>query len=71
MPKYKPQSLAIIKKVIKVFHPNACEDEQMSKATFYGWFNRFSEENDQVKDETRSEHPKMHAKRKTSRRWKS
>ena len=42
-----------------MLHPNACEDEQISKATFYWWFNRFSEGNGQVEeDEPRSEAPK-------------
>ena len=31
---------------------------RLSKATFYRWFNRFPEENEQVEDEPRSEAPK-------------
>ena len=29
-------------------------DEQMTQASFYWWFNRFSEGNEQVEDEPRS-----------------
>ena len=37
---------------------NAYGDEHMSKGTFYGWFNRFSEGNEHVKDEPKSGAPK-------------
>ena len=37
---------------------DAYGDEQMSKATFYPWFNRFSEGREQVEDEPRSGAPK-------------
>ena len=37
---------------------DAYGDEQMSKATFYRWFNRFSKGNEQVEDEPRSGAPK-------------
>ena len=37
---------------------DAYGDEQTSKATFYRWFNRFSEGNEQVEDEPRSGAPK-------------
>jgi len=33
-------------------------DEQMSKASFYRWFNRFSEGNEPVEDEPRPGSPK-------------
>ena len=32
-------------------------DEQMRKASFYWWFNRFSDGNEQVEDEPRSGAP--------------
>lgn len=32
-------------------------DEQMSQTSFYRWFNRFSEGNEQVEDESRSGTP--------------
>ena len=37
---------------------DAYGNEQMSKATFYRWFNRFSKGNEQVEDEPRSGAPK-------------
>ena len=36
----------------------AYEDEQMSQASFYLWFNRFSEGNEPVENEIRSGAPK-------------
>ena len=36
----------------------------MSQASFYRWFNRFSETNDQVEDEPRSREPKSACKKK-------
>ena len=50
---------------------DACGDEQMSKATFYRWLTDFLKEMNRLKMNPDLEHPKMHAKRKTSRRWKS
>ena len=39
-------------------------DEKMSQASFYRWFNRFSETNRQVEDEPRSGAPKSASKKK-------
>ena len=33
-------------------------DEQMSQASFYRWFNKFSETNEKIEDEPRSEAPR-------------
>ncbi|XP_076058511.1 protein GVQW3-like [Oratosquilla oratoria] len=40
----------------------AYEDEQMSQTSFYRWFNRFSEGNEQVEDELRPGAPKCACK---------
>ena len=44
-------------------------DEQMSKASFYRWFNRFFDGNEQVEDEPKSGAASGHRRGSLARSW--